>query len=321
MSRVLVIGDVMLDEYVHGVVRRMSPEAPVPVFEEQRREYRLGGAANVAAGVMALGCDTTLIGHVGTDAAGGRVHERLAHCGGRMHYSLPYDDDFPSRPTTVKTRYVVDGKQIFRSDKEHVDDISATRVDDVLWSTPHGRIIVELGSSDHLVCVLSDYAKGFLTYDLCRSVIKRTEIRGTKVIVDPKRVDWERYRDAWLITPNEREIRRTFAHEFPESTVDAVEPVGVRMLMNKFSIANCLVTAGSSGMTLHAGDDSVRRIPAIKHDIVDVTGAGDTVVAVIAARVASGAALFDAVAHASEAAGLAVQRQGTCVVSSEDMGW
>jgi len=300
MSRVLVVGDVMVDEFIHGEITRMSPEAPVPIFVEKMRVTSPGGAGNVARGIHALGRSYAVVGLVGDDQDGAYLKQMI---GGVVN------DETYHRRTTKKTRYIVDGHHVLRVDVEDPSDISQF-AEKMLWD----MISSHLQFDGHLrvdVVVLSDYAKGVLTSSLCQSVIQTANVRNRRVIVDPKRVDWSRYRGAWLITPNEKEMNEALVHDGQGCTV--------RKMMDRYYVKNCLVTMGDRGMELYAEDGSVSKIHATMHQVTDVTGAGDTVVAVVAALVSSGTPLERAVRVANAAAGLAVRQRGTYAVTKTEL--
>jgi D-beta-D-heptose 7-phosphate kinase/D-beta-D-heptose 1-phosphate adenosyltransferase len=293
-----VIGDIMLDEYIEGVVTRISPEAPVPIFLEISRRFSLGGAANVACGVAAMTNNVRGFGVVGVDTDAESVRTLLHRATPNLTALTEH-----GRRTTKKSRYVVGGHQLMRVDAEDTSDVS---------STVTRRILETVSAQEPSVIILSDYAKGVLTQELCHSVIKD---RRNRVIVDPKRPDWTRYAGAYLITPNTEEL--LLAKQF--ESLACKESEVVRSLMTRHQIANCLVTLGSLGMKLYAEDGSVTHMPAVSRDVVDVTGAGDTVVAVVAARTAAGDDLRKAVKVACVAAGIAVTKRGVYTVRKEEL--
>jgi D-beta-D-heptose 7-phosphate kinase/D-beta-D-heptose 1-phosphate adenosyltransferase len=289
VTRVLVVGDLMIDEYVDGTVDRISTEAPVPIFVEKKVRRSPGGAGNVNAGVIAAGASSTVIGVVGDDEDGHDLSEMCVGC-------VVMDSD---RSTTRKTRFAVDGHQLLRVDSEDTTEISP-QTQEVMTSA-----IAGYGSE---LIVLSDYAKGVLTHAVCTAAI----LSGRRVIVDPKRDDWSRYAGAWLITPNAREMASAMRYAGCDS---------VARMMLHYSVANCLVTLGAGGVRLHqCAMPEIITFPAVSSEVVDVTGAGDTVVAWIAAVVANGDGLVDAVRIANSAAGAAVRRRGTHVVTREELG-
>lgn len=276
---ILVIGDVIVDEYIHGRVTRISPEAPVPVIDFTFREFRPGGAANVAANVSSLGEPATLVGVVGKDFPLDRSSE----------WYLFQDAE---RPTTLKTRVVANGQQIVRVDIENRHPISGATERDVLE-------FISITMAYSKLVVLSDYAKGVVTERVARHTIHQARQYGIPVIVDPKQEDFGIYEGATLLTPNRMEFARSTNH-----SIDAT----------------ILVTLGEEGMELHHKGD-IAHIPAEPIEVVDVTGAGDTVVAALAVFIARNpqASIREAAQFASYAASVAVSRQGTATVTLQDI--
>jgi D-beta-D-heptose 7-phosphate kinase/D-beta-D-heptose 1-phosphate adenosyltransferase len=299
--RVLVIGDVMLDEYLKGDVSRISPEAPVPVLEVRSHDYRLGGAANAAANIQALGGQTTLIGVVGRDETAGVVNERLAAHG--ITGALVTD---PSRPTSKKTRLVAQQQQIVRIDHERRGAVE-------------GAVAAELAAAiDGAVrgvqaVVLSDYAKGVVTREVARHAIAAARAAGVPVIVDPKQRTFDVYAGATVITPNLHELEAA-AH----APVFEVERAATSLLP-VIEGAALLVTRSADGMTLFRGGQAPFHVPAMAHEVFDVTGAGDTVVATLALALAAKIAIEAAVELASVAAAVSVSKRGTSTVSPAEL--
>jgi rfaE bifunctional protein kinase chain/domain len=302
--RVLTVGDLMLDEYVWGRVSRISPEAPVPVVEVDGHSHVPGGAANVASGVVALGGSAVLGGVVGADEPGRRLREALAErsvdCGGVL--------DSPGRRTTVKTRVIAHSQQVVRTDfegREPLEDDLAERL--IGWAAG------ELDGID--VLVLSDYAKGLLTPYVLQSLIEQATNAGKPIVVDPKGVRYERYRGATVLTPNVHDAER--AAQLPVQDHDDLLEVS-RRLESVLPGTHLLITRGAEGMSLMRGGESVD-IAADARDVYDVTGAGDTVVATLAAALGRGVAVEDAVRLANAAAGIAVGKVGTASVTLDEL--
>lgn len=302
-ARVLVVGDVMLDEYVWGDVRRISPEAPVPVVEITRRSYAPGGAANVAAGVIALGGVAAIIGVTGADAAGDRLRESLQAEGIDVS-GLLIDT---TRPTTNKTRFIAHAQQVVRADEE-----DRRSLDEGLGARLTSNVEARLGVSDCVV--LSDYGKGVVTDAVARSVIRAARAALTPVVVDPKGLRFTKYAGATVITPNHLELAQA-AHVQISSDAELV--AAAEQLADECQ-ANLLVTRGSAGMSL-VGVSGRLDVPARARDVFDVTGAGDTVVAVLAAALGRGLALEQAVVLANAAAGVAVGKVGTVAVTTAEL--
>jgi D-beta-D-heptose 7-phosphate kinase/D-beta-D-heptose 1-phosphate adenosyltransferase len=301
---VLTLGDVMLDEYVWGEVQRISPEAPVPVVQVQRRTHVPGGAANAAAGVAALGGRALLGGVVGADAHAERLREAVREKGLETD-GLVVD---PSRPTTTKTRVIAHSQQVVRTDAEDRSplprDVEATLLE---WAAEHVPQVASV--------VLSDYAKGVVSPSLARRVIELGRTHGKPVVVDPKGTDYAKYSGATVMTPNAHDAGRA-ANVHVEEYEDLLEVA--RRLSAVCDDTALLVTRGAAGMTLLTSDGPVD-IAAEAHEVYDVTGAGDTVVAVLAVALGAGMPLEEAVRLANAAAGLVVGKVGTATVTLEEL--
>jgi D-beta-D-heptose 7-phosphate kinase / D-beta-D-heptose 1-phosphate adenosyltransferase len=304
---VLCIGDLMLDEFVYGEVSRISPEAPAPVIAVQRSETNIGGAGNVARNIAALGARCIFVGLVGSDAAGAELRATLMREAG-IESVLVTD---PSRPTTRKVRFVSEhfSTHMLRADWERPAP-AAPEIEQELIDT----ILPQLERAD--IVLLSDYAKGVLTARVIRNVIDAARKRGTRVIVDPKSANFAIYRGATLLTPNRKEFseatrsRAESAQEIASAAQDAIQ------------LADCeaiLVTQSERGMTLVPRQGEPVHVPAYPVKVRDVSGAGDTVVAVLAATFAAGAEWEDALRMASAAAAVAVSKQGTASVDVAEL--
>lgn len=296
---ILVVGDVMLDRYWHGAASRISPEAPVPVVRVGSREDRPGGAGNVALNIAALGSAARLIGVVGDDDTGDELRSRLAAAGVYCDFLVS-----PDKPTITKLRVISQHQQLIRIDFEEA--FAATDVAGL-----EARVARQLDGIQALV--LSDYAKGALQQ--IPGLITLARERGIPVIVDPKGSDFERYRGATLITPNLAELEAVVgpcAHE------DELVARGLE-LMAELEFQALLVTRGEHGMTLIRPDSPELHLPARAREVFDVTGAGDTVISVLAAALAAGHGLADATALANLAAGLVVGKLGTAAISGPEL--
>lgn len=298
-ARVLVVGDLILDRYWHGPATRISPEAPVPVVRVRDVEERLGGAANVAANVASLGARCTLVGVVGDDSDGERL---LALCRGRG--IVPDFVVRRSEATTVKLRVVSQHQQLIRLDFEQ--DAVDVRSEAVLE-----RAERHLDACD--IVVVSDYAKGSVTR--VPDIIAAAERRGVPVVIDPKGADFSRYAGAALITPNWREFEAAAGAARDD---EAIVRQAVA-LCRKLDIGAALVTRGEAGMSLVPREGQAVHLRAEARDVFDVTGAGDTVCAVVATALAAGNDLIDAVRLANVAAGLVVGRLGTATVEPREL--
>ncbi len=296
-ARVLVAGDVMLDRYWFGDVQRISPEAPVPVVQVRRSDDRLGGAANVARNIAALGVRTRLLGRVGNDEAGQRVRRLLAAAG--IHDGLIGSDAIP---TVVKLRVLGRQQQLLRID---FDPVAGEIAPSLLPFCPD-----DLRSQQ--VLLLSDYAKGTLAN--VAALIAMAREAGVPVLVDPKGEDFSQYAGATLITPNCSELQRVVGSWRDEADLQH----RAQRLRASLGLPALLLTRAEEGMSLFDAG-GVRHFAAQAREVFDVSGAGDTVIAVIAALMAAGIPLEPAIAVANHAAGLAVSKLGTAVVSFEEI--
>jgi D-beta-D-heptose 7-phosphate kinase/D-beta-D-heptose 1-phosphate adenosyltransferase len=303
-KRVVVVGDVMLDEFARGDVRRISPEAPVPVLEVKSRSSAPGGAANAAANVTSLGGRASLIGLAGEDAAASDLERLLlaAH----IEHALVRD---ASRPTTHKTRLVARGQQVVRIDHESSHDASAEVRDRLV---AHARSFAQ--NSD--ACIISDYRKGVVSPELCAAIVESAQKKRMPVIVDPKRRDLTAYRGATVVTPNVHELE--LAANATLQTTDEIVRAG-ESLLPELGGAAILVTRSAEGMTLLEPGKAPLHVRATARQVFDVTGAGDTVVATLALALAAGASLADAVHVASCAAGVVVTKAGTATVTPDEL--
>lgn len=306
-TRVLVIGDVMLDRFVYGDVRRQSPEAPVPVLLHDHETMMPGGGANAALNLCGLGVQTTLIGVVGNDAYGVALDKALREAG--MHTEHLMIDT--TRPTIIKTRYVSQDGQIVRVDHEKTHPVSDDIAHQIIAAAAQG---IEEGAR---AVILSDYAKGVLRSDIIRTVIDLSNDKNIPVIVDPKGDDYTRYQGAYAITPNRKEL-----HEATGMSVESDDDVvaAAHALQAKAGLQHIVAKRSEDGITLVPADAHPVHIKVTAKDVRDVSGAGDTVVATLSAALAAGLSLVQAARLANDAAGIAVGRPGTCVIAAEDFG-
>jgi D-beta-D-heptose 7-phosphate kinase/D-beta-D-heptose 1-phosphate adenosyltransferase len=300
----LVVGDIILDGYITGEVSRVSPEAPVPVIRVSERHHTLGGAANVAAGIGALGSRVLLAGVMGDDA-GADVMRRLFAATEIAFKGIISAD----RATTEKTRLVGNGSQIARFDAEHIDALSNGDEARLLEA-----IVAVLGEVD--IVVISDYNKGLCTAAVCRAVIEEAARRKIPVIVDPKQDDWGRYKGAFLIAPNLGEFDAAVKYTLKRSAKDMA--ADAHELRTSYDIENILITRSKEGMTL-VNDSGAHDFGTKAKEVYDVSGAGDTVVAALAAFLAGGVKLNAAIDIANTAAGIAVGKSGTYIVTLRDL--
>lgn len=298
--RVLVVGDVMLDRYWFGEVERISPEAPVPVVHVGKREDRLGGAANVARNAAALGAKVTLAGIVGRDEPGREVHAMLADVG----IAAALVDDDQAHPTTLKMRVLGRQQQMVRVDFEGRPSMACVK-----GLTDR---VMQLMSA-HDVLVLSDYDKGALA-EVAALIAKAREL-GLPTLVDPKGLDYSRYRGASLVTPNRSEMQQAVGHWHDEEDLTA----RAQQLREQLALEGLLVTRSEQGMTLFT-QGARHHVDAQAHEVFDVSGAGDTVLATLAVVRGTGASWVDAMRWANRAGGIVVGKLGTSTVTVEELG-
>lgn len=304
-TRVLVVGDVMLDEFLWGRVARISPEAPVPVVEVTHQSFHLGGAGNVANNVNALGGQAVLAGVVGRDVAGDKIRHSLVQCGVEDALALAE----AGRPTTVKTRIVAHHQQVVRADRERSDDLPG-EVEDALLE----RMREALPSCRAIV--VSDYSKGVVTARLMKSVRALAARQGVPLLVDPKVRHFERYRGASVVTPNQGEAEQATGVRI-RGEADLRE-AGEKIL-RRLDCAAALITRGEHGMSLFVRGAKPLHIPTAAREVFDVTGAGDTVVATLALALSVGAQLPEAAVLANVAAGVVVGKLGTATANPDEL--
>lgn len=297
-ARVLVAGDAMLDRYWFGDAERISPEAPVPVVRVTRTEERLGGAANVARNIATVGASSTLLSVLGGDEAGRTIEKLLIEEG--ITPKIEFD---PALNTTVKLRVVARQQQLVRCDFE------AFPAEEVLKR--HFGLFNEL-LSETKALVLSDYGKGGLSH--IADMIAAARAKSLPILVDPKGDDYSRYRGATVITPNRAELRQVVGSWTSEASL--IERA--QNLRRELDLSYLLLTRSEEGMTLF-GPDGELNVPAQAREVFDVSGAGDTVIAILAAMLATGMPIEDAVRIANRAGGIVVGKLGTAAVSYEEL--
>ena len=303
-TSVTVIGDVMLDRYVYGVVDRVSPEAPIPIVRVERETAMPGGAGNVVRNLTALGAAVALVSVVGDDQAGSDLTGLIGGQPGVEPWLLVEG----ARTTTVKTRFVAAGQQLLRADREQAAPLSQKLADRLL------RIAGDTLAATS-VTVLSDYAKGVLSGDMPQLLIAAARQAGRRVIVDPKGPDFARYAGADVITPNRRELADATGCSVD---TEAELVAAATRLRAQHGFGAVLVTRSEDGMTL-VDSQGAHHFPAEAADVFDVSGAGDTVVATLAAGLAAGLETKIAVRLANIAAGIVVGKVGTAVAREEDL--
>jgi D-beta-D-heptose 7-phosphate kinase/D-beta-D-heptose 1-phosphate adenosyltransferase len=304
-ATVLVLGDVMLDRFVYGTVERISPEAPIPVVSVDRCADMPGGAANVARNIADLGSKAILLGVVGADTLADDLRQQLL-ASPTISSRLITD---ASRPTSVKTRYVADGQQVMRADRESREPLSADVARRLL-----DAFAGVLAEAD--LVVLSDYAKGVLCDAVTRAAIDAARRCGKRIIVDPKSKNFDKYRGATIITPNRLELQQACGENC--ATHEQVV-AGARSFLEKQICDFVLVTRGKDGMSVVGPGGSATHLPTAARQIFDVSGAGDTVVATLSLGLAAGGEVIDAAALANVAAGIAVGKRGTATITTGEI--
>lgn len=301
--KVLVIGDVMLDRYCWGSVRRISPEAPVPVVSLNQETFVAGGAANVAANIAGLGATPFLVGIVGADIEAEMLSTVLADGDVSAKFLIP----FKQRQTTVKTRIIAHQQQVVRLDRENCKPLTNQDVEIVLKK-------IEQVWDEIEIVIISDYAKGFLTEELLARLITTAKNKQKSVLVDPKGQNYLKYKGATLLTPNKSEAAA--ACKLDEDEPHIIETAGKRLL-SEIKTQAVLITQGENGMTLFEKGQKSIKIKASARKVYDVTGAGDTVISCLAVALAAGADFAEAAKISNIAAGAVVEYIGTTAVTRE----
>lgn len=302
---IFIVGDVILDEYFFGEVNRISPEAPVPVVHIKSKTNTLGGAGNVALNLVSLGCHVRLFGVRGNDETGRIISQILSN--NKIADNLVVDQ---SKPTTRKTRIIGHGQQLLRLDEEEISKISPDHSEVLFNSVMH-----DVTAAD--IVILSDYDKGVLAGDLPQKIIQVCKKEKIPVFVDPKRSNWKRWEGATCITPN--------LYEFEEITkikIDKDEKLMVELAISiteKYSFEWIVITRGADGMCLIGQDRKPLFIKSTAREVFDVSGAGDTVIATLAAAIASGISYHEAVETANMAAGIVVGKVGSQPINLEEL--
>ena len=301
--RCLVIGDVMLDRYVTGSVDRISPEAPVPVVRVKSEASAVGGAANVAHNAVALGAACAVVGVAGPDAGGALLRRELDALGIDTRGLVEAE----GRPTTMKTRVMARRHQIARFDHETDEDVDASLADALV-----AAVRARAGAAD--VLVLEDYNKGVLVPSVIAAVLEAGREHEVPVVVDPKRLRFFGFGGATLFKPNAKELADALGEPISADDADWMEAVRVRV-----GAEHLLLTLGEGGMALKSAGSAYVRVPAVARSVYDVSGAGDTVTAVLALLLGAGATALEATILANHAAALEVAKAGVATVSREEI--
>jgi D-beta-D-heptose 7-phosphate kinase/D-beta-D-heptose 1-phosphate adenosyltransferase len=303
---IVVLGDVMLDEFLWGEVTRISPEAPVPVVDIRRESTHLGGAANVLANLLALGAQASVIGVVGDDFAGERIRSSV-----RAKSALQTDAELvidTSRPTTIKTRIIAQNQMVVRADREHRTPVNGKTEDLII-----GAVKAAIENAHALI--VSDYDKGVVTPRILSAVLPAAYGR-IPVLIDPKIRNFDAYSPATLVTPNHHEALRLAGLE---EDSDGTLQTAAQMIRERLGCDAVLITRGDRGMMLVEGDNDPVNVETAAREVFDVTGAGDTVIAALGAALAAGASMAEAAVLANHAAGIVVGKLGTATASAEEV--
>jgi D-beta-D-heptose 7-phosphate kinase/D-beta-D-heptose 1-phosphate adenosyltransferase len=301
--RVVVLGDVMLDEFVWGDVTRISPEAPVPVVDVRRESVHLGGAANVLANLVSLGARGSVIGVTGEDYAGARLRRALLDANAEQFLIVD-----KKRPSTVKTRIIAHSQLVVRADREDRRPVNG-EIEAQLIST----LKDSLKNADALV--ISDYDKGVVTPGILESILPDAYKR-VPVLIDPKLRNFTSYRPATLVTPNHHEALRMANLE---EDSDSGLHIAAKRIREQLACDAVLITRGDRGMMLLDERETPIYVKTAAREVYDVTGAGDTVIATLAAALAAGATKLEAAHLANHAAGIVVGKIGTATATSEEL--
>jgi D-beta-D-heptose 7-phosphate kinase/D-beta-D-heptose 1-phosphate adenosyltransferase len=304
-TRILCVGDVMLDQFIRGAVSRISPEAPVPVLHVTEEECMLGGAGNVVRNLEALGSQVTFITLVGGDKNGTLIQD-LLNPSPSVKADILVDKN---RITTTKTRFIATNQQILRADSEQPLPLSQAQENEL-------TTLFKTHIAHHDLVILSDYAKGLFSPEGLQALIQEARSHQKPVLVDPKGKDYRRYKGATLLTPNAQELSQ--ATHLPTQTDEEIV-TAAKHLIKDCAFEGMIVTRGAKGMSLIDAVGKVEHLPTTALEIFDVSGAGDTVIATLAATLAAGGSLHEAMQFANVAAGLVVAKVGTAVVSQEEL--
>ncbi|MEO8580275.1 MAG: PfkB family carbohydrate kinase, partial [Gemmatimonadales bacterium] len=301
-QRIAIIGDAMLDVYLRGDVDRISPEAPVPVVRIRDKELALGGAANVAQNVAAIGAQVDLVCAVGDDAEGQVIKAMLRELGSDARAIVTV-----KRRTTTKTRVLARSQQVVRFDEEEDADITGDEVASLAEAALRAIL-------DATALVFEDYNKGVLTPALIEVTMERAKSRDIPVVVDPKYKNFFSYKGATIFKPNRRELESALG-----AAVDIEHPEALPESIKRLGVEHLLLTLGEAGMALIAADGEVGRVPTTAREVYDVVGAGDTVTAYLATMLAAGATPAEAAVIANFAAGVEVAKLGAATVTADEV--
>lgn len=309
---VLAVGDIMLDRFEYGSVERISPEAPVPVFRPLREKSMLGGIGNVAANLAALGCTVDLVARIGKDKDGKTLSEMATSIGANTHFLCQ-----PEVTTIVKTRLIAGNNHLLRIDTEDIREL-----DDKFADLTVDTCLDIIDKAD--IVLLSDYAKGFLTKRLCQNLIAICKKRGKRVIVDPKGTDYTKYKGAFLVKPNLKELKLATGKSFSPSSSHFLKDVAMaaNSLSRKIGVGGTLVTLSEHGMLYVPASQNAKplHLPTIAKEVFDVSGAGDTALATLGAALGAGCDIATAMGIANAASSVVVSKLGTATANLDEIG-
>jgi len=300
---ILVVGDLILDKYHFGSVERISPEAPVPVIRVNQSKTTLGGAGNVASNISHLGANVTIFGCCGKDSEAGDLKNKLDEINANTFF---IERDLP---TLTKLRVIGDKQQIARLDFEEIVPLEPENISKVIEK-------IRVASKTAQAVIISDYGKGMCTDEMCQKIIQQAKENSIPVVIDPKGSRWDKYKGATMVTPNVKELSEVYGTKV-ENTDEAVEKAALD-IMEKYQLENLIVTRSDKGMSA-VNKEGAHHIPTLAKEVFDVSGAGDTVVATLAACLGKKMSLTDSMAVANKAAGIVVSKVGTAPVHLEEL--
>ncbi|SDF05810.1 D-beta-D-heptose 7-phosphate kinase / D-beta-D-heptose 1-phosphate adenosyltransferase [Mucilaginibacter pineti] len=302
---ILVIGDLMIDHYILGSASRLSPEAPVPIVNVKKDTYTLGGAGNVVQNLVSLGAKVMVSGVIGDDTAGAQIIDILTSEGVETHTIIKDT----GRPTTVKTRVMAGSHQLVRVDREITDAVSAEIEDELI-----GKLSGYIAQAD--IVLLSDYNKGLFSPSLTQRVIIEANKQGKKVVIDPKGLNYEKYKGAFIIKPNRKEL----ADATKVEKINSIETLqeAAKVIFAQTGTEYLIVTLSEEGMVI-LSELAYKLLPVKATEVFDVTGAGDTVLATIAYFIAAGLTVEEASELANHAAAIVIRKVGSATTTINEI--
>ncbi|MDN5287054.1 MAG: rfaE1 [Mucilaginibacter sp.] len=302
---ILVIGDLMIDHYIVGSASRLSPEAPVPIVNVKNESVTLGGAGNVVQNLVALGAKVTVAGIIGNDTAGTQIIEILTNEGVETHTIIKDD----SRPTTVKTRVLAGSHQLVRIDRETTDEVSAVIADELI-----NKLSGYMAKAD--IVLLSDYNKGLFSPSLTQQLITEANKQNKKVVIDPKGLNYAKYKGAYIIKPNRKELAEAAKTE----KINSIESLqhAAKVIFEQTGTEYLVVTLSEEGMVI-LSESTHKLLPVKATEVFDVTGAGDTVLATIAYFIAAGLTIEEACEVANHAAAIVIRHIGSATTTIDEI--